>query len=128
MVVGAPWESGWEGPEMLHGPLAPSPVLPGPEQSSTYVMTARPVPSTDRELLGAETARAGPHGARHGAAPGQDSPSELKQEDGARFSALARDSGILLTHWFLWVWMFLDCMSCTDGNLLASGPETVDVW
>lgn len=43
--------------------------------------------------------------------PGKGSPSELKQEDGASFSVLVSNSGILLTHWFLWVWMFLDCMS-----------------
>lgn len=47
---------GGSAPERLHGHLAPSPVLPGPEHSSLYVMTARPVPSMACELLGAETA------------------------------------------------------------------------
>lgn len=96
---------------MLHGHLAPHLVLPGPEHSSTYVMTARPVPSVACELLGAETAGAGPHGAWHGAAAWGGLPGELEQEGGASFSGLVSAPGILLTHWFLWIWMFLDCAS-----------------
>lgn len=47
---------GGSAPEMLPRHLAPSPVLPDLEHSSLSAMTARPVPSMDCELLGAETA------------------------------------------------------------------------
>lgn len=96
---------------MLHGHLAPSPVRPGPEHSSTYVMTAWPVPLMDLSSWVQGQQEPVPTVPGTEQPPGEDSPSELKQESGARFSELVSASGILLTHWFLWVWMFLDCMS-----------------